>query len=208
MKTTATLLAMGIVVAALPARAQDYPNRPISIVSAQASGGASDTVVRAVTIIRGRPSGSGRDLRCRGAPMDFTAFGALVLNFRHGRFVGWVLNPGARPLIETDLGLGIGTPRDQVGYGGEDLTSTRNTPLGPQFEVSAGGLWLGQVDLAWPESRLVVEYEGAYHFEGTQIIKDDGRYARLVAAGWTVIRLLAADLRDLDAVVRRIKAAL
>jgi tripartite-type tricarboxylate transporter receptor subunit TctC len=34
--------------AALPSQAQDYPNRPITIVSAQASGGASDTVVRAV----------------------------------------------------------------------------------------------------------------------------------------------------------------
>jgi tripartite-type tricarboxylate transporter receptor subunit TctC len=48
MKTAITLLAIGIVVAALPARAQDYPSRPITVVSAQASGGASDTVVRAV----------------------------------------------------------------------------------------------------------------------------------------------------------------
>jgi tripartite-type tricarboxylate transporter receptor subunit TctC len=48
MKTAITLLAIGIVAAALPARAQDYPNRPITVVSAQASGGASDTVVRAV----------------------------------------------------------------------------------------------------------------------------------------------------------------
>jgi tripartite-type tricarboxylate transporter receptor subunit TctC len=48
MKTTTTLLALAAVIAALPARAQDYPNRPITIVSAQASGGASDTIVRAV----------------------------------------------------------------------------------------------------------------------------------------------------------------
>jgi len=41
-KSTTTLLAIGIVVAALPARAQDYPSRPITVVSAQASGGASD----------------------------------------------------------------------------------------------------------------------------------------------------------------------
>jgi tripartite-type tricarboxylate transporter receptor subunit TctC len=47
-KKSTTLLAIGIVVAALPARAQDYPTRPITVVSAQASGGASDTVVRAV----------------------------------------------------------------------------------------------------------------------------------------------------------------
>ena len=78
----------------------------------------------------------------------------------------------------------------------------------PQFVVTTDGGWSAQVDLAWPEAKLVVEYEGAYHFEGTQIVKDDGRYARLVAAGWKVIRLLAADLRDLDGVVARIKAAL
>jgi tripartite-type tricarboxylate transporter receptor subunit TctC len=39
---------MGLAMAVLPVQAQDYPNRPITIVSAQASGGASDTVVRAV----------------------------------------------------------------------------------------------------------------------------------------------------------------
>jgi hypothetical protein len=78
----------------------------------------------------------------------------------------------------------------------------------PQFEVVDGGVLLAQVDLAWPEARLVVEYEGAYHFDELQIAKDDGRYARLVAAGWRVIRLSSADLWDLDAVVLRIRAAL
>src|SRR5258706_13689461 len=48
MKIIVTLLAMGLFVTAPPARAQDYPSKPITIVSAQASGGASDTVVRAV----------------------------------------------------------------------------------------------------------------------------------------------------------------
>lgn len=54
----------------------------------------------------------------------------------------------------------------------------------------------------------MVEYEGAYHFDGVQIVKDDARYARLVAAGWRVLRLSSADLRDLDAVVAPIKDAL
>jgi very-short-patch-repair endonuclease len=62
----------------------------------------------------------------------------------------------------------------------------------------------GRVDLAWPESRLIVEYEGAYHFDDLQIRRDDRRYDRLIAAGWRVIRLSAPDLRDLDAVVARI----
>jgi len=78
----------------------------------------------------------------------------------------------------------------------------------PQFEVRAGDRLLARVDLAFPEVRLAVEYEGAYHFEDDQIVRDDERYARLRTAGWTVIRLSAADLRDLDGVVARIRAAI
>jgi len=78
----------------------------------------------------------------------------------------------------------------------------------PQFVVVAAGEFLGQVDLAWPEQRLIVEYEGAYHFDDLQVRRDDHRYARMVAAGWRVIRLSAADLRDLEAVVERIARAL
>ena len=78
----------------------------------------------------------------------------------------------------------------------------------PQFEVIEDGVWLGRVDLAWPEQRVIVEYDGAYHFEGDQVPKDDARIARLVAAGWRVIRLAAVDLRDMDSVIRRIAAAL
>src|SRR3954454_3795513 len=78
----------------------------------------------------------------------------------------------------------------------------------PQYEVFEGGMFLGQVDLAWPEAKLIVEYEGAYHFDDLQIVHDDARYEALVAAGWWVIRLSSIDLRDLDAVVERIRAAL
>jgi hypothetical protein len=78
----------------------------------------------------------------------------------------------------------------------------------PQFEVYEDGAFLGQVDLAWPEAKLIVEYEGAYHFDELQIRSDDARYEALVAAGWRVIRLSSIDLRDLDAVVSRVREAL
>ncbi|MGY1751636.1 DUF559 domain-containing protein [Blastococcus sp. SYSU D01042] len=78
----------------------------------------------------------------------------------------------------------------------------------PQFEVVDAGTWLARVDLAWPDHRLIVEYDGEYHFEGLQIAKDDVRLGALVAAGWRVIRLSAADLRHMDGVVSRIAAAL
>jgi Protein of unknown function (DUF559) len=78
----------------------------------------------------------------------------------------------------------------------------------PQFEVYERGYFLGQVDLAWPDAKLIVEYEGAYHFDDRQIVKDDARYDRLVAAGWRLIRLSSIDLHDLDGVVARIRAVL
>jgi hypothetical protein len=78
----------------------------------------------------------------------------------------------------------------------------------PQFVVMADGQFLGRVDLAWPEARLIVEYEGAHHFEETQIRRDDRRYERLVAAGRRVIRLSSADLQNLADVVSRIARAL
>ena len=78
----------------------------------------------------------------------------------------------------------------------------------PQYAVVVDGVLLGITDLAWPEERLIVEYEGAYQFDELQIRKDDRRYARLVAEGWRVIRLCSVDLRDLDAVVARIRTAL
>jgi Protein of unknown function (DUF559) len=81
------------------------------------------------------------------------------------------------------------------------------TPV-PQYEVRVGGVLLGRVDLAFPEARVAIEYEGAYHFEDGQIVRDDARIALLIAAGWRVIRLSAADLRDLDAVIWRVRAEL
>jgi len=77
-----------------------------------------------------------------------------------------------------------------------------------QYEVVEGGTWLARVDLAWPEQRLIVEYDGEYHFEGLQIAKDDVRLGALAAAGWRVIRLSAPDLRRMDGVVDRIATAL
>src|SRR5688572_3745577 len=51
----------------------------------------------------------------------------------------------------------------------------------PQSDVTADGIWLARVDLAWPEARLIVEYEGEYHFDGLQIARDEVRLRRLVA---------------------------
>jgi very-short-patch-repair endonuclease len=78
----------------------------------------------------------------------------------------------------------------------------------PQFEVIARGRFLARVDFGWPEQKVALEYEGAHHFDGVQIARDDDRYERLLAAGWRVIRISVADLRNLDGVVARVREAL
>lgn len=77
----------------------------------------------------------------------------------------------------------------------------------PQYEVYDRGLFVARVDLAWPELRLAVEYDGAYHFDDDQVPEDAERLAALEAAGWRVLRVVAADLRDMAALVQRIRDA-
>ncbi|MCF6743865.1 hypothetical protein E9529_06170 [Blastococcus sp. KM273128] len=60
----------------------------------------------------------------------------------------------------------------------------------------------------WPAQRVPLEYDGVWHGEAQQVGKDRRRLNRLTAAGWTVVFVTAADLRDPAALVGRIWAAL
>ena len=53
---------------------------------------------------------------------------------------------------------------------------------------------VARVDFAWPELRIAVEYDGAWHAEPGRFAKDRRRINRLQAAGWTVVFVTAADL--------------
>lgn len=63
----------------------------------------------------------------------------------------------------------------------------------PQINYSVyddNGRFLACVDLAYPQWRIAIEYEGAHHlFNETQWTNDIDRYERLAAAGWHVIRV-------------------
>ena len=72
----------------------------------------------------------------------------------------------------------------------------------PQFEVWAGGRFLGRVDFAWPEHRVVLEYDGFWHAENRQFLRDRRRLNGLVSDGWTVLHATAADLEDDEAFAR------
>ncbi|MET0765018.1 MAG: DUF559 domain-containing protein [Blastococcus sp.] len=79
----------------------------------------------------------------------------------------------------------------------------------PQFTVrDPNGDFVARVDLAFPEHRVAIEYDGVWHGEPGQFAKDRRRLNALVATGWTVVHVTAADLRDVDALVSRIRALL
>jgi very-short-patch-repair endonuclease len=72
----------------------------------------------------------------------------------------------------------------------------------------AGG-FLGRADLAWPDRRVLVEFDGDVHRDRAVFVGDLRRQNRLVAAGWTVLRFSSADvLGRPDEVVREIRRAL
>ena len=78
-----------------------------------------------------------------------------------------------------------------------------------QYAVrDADGSFVARVDLAFVEQRVAIEYDGAWHAEPGQFVKDRRRLNRLRAAGWTVLHVTAADLRDLPALVASVEALL
>jgi very-short-patch-repair endonuclease len=73
----------------------------------------------------------------------------------------------------------------------------------------AAGVVLGRADLAWPDRKLLVEFDGKIHREGDVFVNDLRRQNRLIAAGWTILRFSSADVLGHPAqVVAAVRAAL
>ncbi len=58
----------------------------------------------------------------------------------------------------------------------------------------ASGRFLGRVDMAWPDRKVLVEFDGDVHRERTVFVDDLRRQNGLVLAGWTVLRFTSADV--------------
>ncbi|WP_130288458.1 endonuclease domain-containing protein [Pseudonocardia sediminis] len=52
------------------------------------------------------------------------------------------------------------------------------------------------IDLAYPAHRVGIEYEGADHTRPERVLRDAGRYTRLVSAGWRIYRYTRFEIRD------------
>ncbi|MHA3683504.1 endonuclease domain-containing protein [Leucobacter sp. HY1908] len=65
-------------------------------------------------------------------------------------------------------------------------------------------------DLGYPQWRIAIEYDGAYHFENgaAQAKFDTARRERMRAAGWRVLTFTSIDMRDPVETLRRISEAI
>lgn len=68
------------------------------------------------------------------------------------------------------------------------------------------GVFLGCVDLAYPEQRIAIEYHGVLH--SAQYAADVERIAALRSAGWTVIEVTSELFARPELLVARVRAAL
>jgi very-short-patch-repair endonuclease len=78
-----------------------------------------------------------------------------------------------------------------------------------QHEIRRDGELIARVDLAWPDRRVAVEYDGVWHAAEEQIHADRRRLNRVTGAGWTVLHVTGKRLReDFDGFVAELRAAL
>ncbi len=69
-----------------------------------------------------------------------------------------------------------------------------------QYEVVRDGVWLARTDFAWPQYRLIGEFDGRIKYLGTSsevadtVMREKRRQSAIEAAGWTVVRWTWSDL--------------
>ncbi len=69
------------------------------------------------------------------------------------------------------------------------------------------------IDLAYPEHRIGIEYEGGEHWKPERVLRDAGRYTKLVDEGWRMYRFTKKDVychpsRTVDRIARALRGAL
>ncbi|MBO0808345.1 MAG: DUF559 domain-containing protein [Actinobacteria bacterium] len=113
---------------------------------------------------------------------------------RLGRVVA-LADPRAESPPESRLRVGLvlaGLPAPEVQYG----------------IVDEHGFALARADLAYPEAKLAIEYDGRTHLDPVQTERDRQRDAELAAHGWETLRLGRDQLYALPQTVQTIRTML
>ncbi|MEU1888153.1 hypothetical protein ABZ491_22030 [Micromonospora rifamycinica] len=78
-----------------------------------------------------------------------------------------------------------------------------------QWVVTADGRFVARLDLAWPQFKVAVEYDGLWHNDADQFHRDRRRLNQLLGGEWIVLHLTARRLReDFPGFLAEVRAAL
>lgn len=121
-------------------------------------------------------------------------------------------NPGARGVRRARKAVelvrpGVLSPQETLWRLRFRAAGFREAELSAHIHAS-DGRWLGMVDFVWRQERVVVEYDGDYHFTVEQRRADQACRRAMRAAGWTVIEINGADNAAPGAALRAIGRAL
>jgi very-short-patch-repair endonuclease len=71
------------------------------------------------------------------------------------------------------------------------------------------GRFVGRLDLAYPEWKIGIEYDGDHHRDPAAFRRDLVRLNALRVAGWTILRFTSSDVyRNPERIVAQIRAVL
>ncbi|EUA10494.1 hypothetical protein I546_3578 [Mycobacterium kansasii 732] len=66
-----------------------------------------------------------------------------------------------------------------------------------QYPIYGRGGELWRLDFAWPDRRLAAEYESVeWHAGRNEMLRDKSRWAKIQELGWTIIPIVASDVRQ------------
>lgn len=75
-----------------------------------------------------------------------------------------------------------------------------------QFRVFDAAGFVARVDLAYPDLKIAIEYDGLWHGDRRAFLADRRRLNRLGAAGWVVLHVTVDDLRHPERLAARVRA--
>jgi hypothetical protein len=78
-----------------------------------------------------------------------------------------------------------------------------------QFRAYQGKRFLGRLDLAYPQWKVGIEYDGDQHRSRDVFREDVARLNKLRVAGWTVLRFTATDVfRNPGRIIKQVRAVI
>lgn len=115
--------------------------------------------------------------------------------------------PGSKEmrLVVAERTPGYVPPASELEAVFADVCERFGLPRGVRQQNSGGDAWIGRVDVAYPEAKLLVELDSRqWHDTSTAFEDDRHRDNALVLAGWRVIRITWRMLHDEPEAVARL----